>query len=232
MKKSRLVYAILAVAISGMIVECKNNNGPIAPADIAPGNLILSEGFETDLSNYKQVTYYPSEGMMSLSTQHARSGKGSLTSDSNNTGIKKVLDPSINDSIAGLQFYVMAAKTAHANFMAAMGKAGSSANGLLTIIGMGIDKSDSLKYVYENAPNDIINEHKNFAALTLNKWYKCKIEYDYSDTTLTYYLDDAVVYTRTAPSPMTLQIFIVMRDDLGAQGLSGYYLDDVRVFKR
>jgi hypothetical protein len=238
MRKSRMVCAMAAAALCAMAVSCgKKDTNPVKPPDQPLGNVILSEGFEGDSTylgsnNYRQITYSPEQGLMSISTQHPKTGSGSLTSDSNNTGIKKLLEPSIDDSIAGLQFYLMATQAAQTNFIAALCKPGSSANGLFAIYGMGIDQSDSLKYVFENAPGDIINEHKNFAALTLNKWYKCKIEYDYADTTLTYYLDDAVVYTRTAPSPMTLQIFVVMRDGLGAQGPSGYYIDDVCVYKR
>lgn len=228
---------VAAVAAVGMIMMCDKDNNPIAPVNpvpvnTVPGYVILSDDFEGDLSNYRQVSYYSTDGMLSLSTQHARAGSGSLTSDSNSTSIKKVIDPAINDSIAGLQFYLMATKTAQTNFMAALCKPGSSANGLFAIYGMGIDKSDSLGYTFENAPNDPINEHKNFAALTLNTWYKCKIEYDYTTTTLTYYLDDAVAFTRLAPDPMTLQIFVIMRNDLGAQGPSGYYIDDIAVYKR
>ena len=169
--------------------------------------------------------------MMSISTQHVISGTGSLTSDSNNTSIKGIISPAIDDSIAGLQFYLKATKAAHTNFFAAMCKPGSSRNGLITIFGMGIDKSDSLNYIYEDNLNGNINEHINFAALTLNKWYKCKIEYNFSDTTLTYSLDDAIICTKPVPNPTTLQIFIVMRDSLGAQGPSGYYLDNVAVYK-
>jgi len=234
MRKSWMLYAIMAaVALCVMVVSCsKKNTNPVKPPDQPPGNVILSEGFEGDLSNYRQITYDPAQGMMSISTQHVHSGNGSLTSDSNNTGIKRGISPSIDDSIAGLQFYLMATKAAHTNFIVAICRPGSSANGLFTIIGMGIDKSDSLEYIYENAPGDPINEHKNFSALTLNKWYKCKIEYDYSDTTLTYFLDNDTVYTRTTPSPMTLQTFVVMRDSLGALGPSGYYIDDVAIYKR
>ena len=231
MRISRIPYAV-AAAIGGMVVSCNGPNSPIASPDLPPGSVIFSEEFEGDLSSYRQITYAIGQGMMSLSTQQARSGKRSLTSDSNNTGIKRVIDPSINDSIAGLQFFLMATTTAHTNFIAAMCKPGSSANGLFSIFGMGIDQSDSLKYVYENAPGDTINEHKNFAALVLNKWYKCKIEYDYTDTILTFFVDNTVVYTRSAPSPMTLQTFVVMRDDLGAQGPAGYYLDNASIYKR
>jgi hypothetical protein len=233
-----MVYAIAAVALCAMVVSCsKKTTNPVKPPDQPLGNVILSEGFEgdstyLDSNNYRQITYGPAQGRMSISTEHAHSGKSSLTSDSNNTGIKKGISPSIDDSIAGLQFYLMATMAAHTDFIVAICKPGSSANGLFTIIGMGIDMSDSLKYVYENTPGDPINEHKNFSALTLNKWYKCKIEYDYSDTTLTYFLDNDTVYTRTAPSPMTLQTLVAIRDSLGAKGPSGYYVDDIIVYKR
>jgi hypothetical protein len=215
-----------------MIMRCNNNSGPTNPTDKVPGTAILSEGFEGDLSNYRQITYDPAQGMMSISTQHAHSGKSSLTSDSNNTGIKRGISPSIDDSIAGLQFYLMATKTAHTNFFAAICRPGSSADGLITKFGMGIDKSDSLNYICYDYLNGI-NEYKNFAPLTLNKWYKCKIEYDYTDTTLTYFLDNDTIYTRTTPSTLTpFQTFVAIRDGLGAQGPSGYYIDDVTIYKR
>ena len=232
MNRSPMVPAIAAVALAAAIMHCGEDVNPTNTPDPVPGAVILSEGFEGDLSVYKQITYDAAQGMMSISTQHAYSGKGSLSSDSNNTGIKARFDPSIDDSIAGLQFYLMATMAAHTNFIAAICKQGSSANGLFTIFGLGIDKSDSLKYVFENAPLDPMNEQKNFAPLKLNKWYKCKIEYNYTDTTLTYFVDNAEVYSRGVPNPMTLQVFIVMRDDLGAQGPAGYYVDDVAVYKR
>jgi hypothetical protein len=224
-----------------MVVTCSKKNGstanPVTPPDQSFGDVILSEGFEgdstyLDSNNYRQINYDPSQGMMSISTQYAHSGKSSLTSDSNNTSIKRGISPSIGDSIAGLQFYLMATKLAHTNSFAAICKPGSSSDGLITKFGMGIDKSDSLKYICYDYLNGI-NEYINFAPLTLNKWYKCKIEYDYSDTTLTYFLDNDTVYTRTTPSTITsFQTFVAIRDGLGAQGPSGYYIDDVIIYKR
>ena len=231
MRKSLMVCAIASVAMGGMIFRCNTENSPTTPPDTVPGNVILSEGFEGDLSNYKQITYVEGQGKMSISTQHALFGKGALTSDSNNTGIKGIFSPYIEDSIAGLQFYLMATKVAHTNFFAAICKPGSSNTGVVTKFGMGIDKSDSLNCIYDDYLNDI-KEYKNFAPLSLNKWYKCKIEYNYNDTTLTYYLDNAVVHTIPVSNPTTLQIFIAMRDSLGAQGQSGYYLDNVSIYKR
>jgi hypothetical protein len=227
-----MMFAMAAAATGWLIMLCNSGSDPAGSSDKVTGTIILSEGFEGDLSGYKQIVYDGTQGLMSLSTQQAHSGKGSLTSDSNNTGIKAMIDPSIDDSIAGLQFYLKATKASHTNSIVALCKMGSSANGLYTIMGMGIDKSDSLKYVYESAPADPSNEYKKFAPLTLNTWYKCKIEYDYSAATLTYFLNDAVVHTIPAPNPMTLHTFVVMRDSLGAAGPSDYYIDDVAIYKR
>jgi hypothetical protein len=233
MTKSRIVLAITALAICGIFITCnKSSNpaGPTPPPDPTTGQIILSEGFEGDLSNYRALSF--DSLLMSITTQNPHSGTHSLTSDSNNSSIRGILDRSIDDSIAGLQFYLMATKAGQ-DLMVAFCKTGSSPTGLYTIIGMGIDKSGSLTYVYQNAPDDSINnESKNFAALTLNKWYKCRIEYDYSDTTLTYYVDDKIVRQRTTPTPMSLPVFVVMRDSLGTQGPSGCYLDDITIFKR
>jgi hypothetical protein len=240
MRRSQMACVIAAAAIGGMVVMCNQNKAPTKPPDNPaplPGTIILSEGFEgdstyLDSNNYRQLNYDPAQGRMSISTQHAHSGKSSLTSDSNNTSIKRNFSPSIDDSIAGLQFYLMATAAAHTNFFAALCKPGSSADGLITKYGMGIDKSDSLKYICYDYLSGI-NEYINFALLTLNKWYKCKIEYNYADTTLTYFLDNDTIYTRTTPSTLTpFQTFVVIRDGLGAQGPSGYYIDDVTIYKR
>ena len=232
MGKFRMVYAIAAAALAAAIMHCGKDGNPMNTPDPAPGTVILSEGFEGDLSGYKQIVYDGFQGLMSITTHQAYSGKGSLTSDSNETGIKRMIDPSIDDSIAGLQFYMMAAKASHANTIVAICRMGSSANGLFTIMGMGIDTSDSLKCVYESAPADPANEYKNFAPLKLNTWYKCQVEYDYSAATLSYFLNDTIVHTISAMNPMTLHTFVVMRDSLGAAGPSGYYIDDVAIYKR
>ena len=233
MKKVTIVCAALTISV--MLVRCNSNNAPTALPDKIPGTVLLSEGFEGDLSNYKQIVYDGAEGLMTIdssSKAHVHLGKGSLTSDSNSTSIKCRLDPTIDDSIAGLQFYIMATKKSQTDMIVALCRPGSSANGLFSIFGLGIGKSDSLMYVFENAPADPINEHKSFAPFTLNKWYKCKVEYGYADTTLSFFVDDRLVYKRGAPSPVTLQYFVVMRDGLGTQGPSGYYVDDVAIYKR
>ena len=231
MKKFYAVCAIAAVALGGLLICCDKKDASSAPP--APErNAVLSEGFENGISDYMQVTYAPEQGLMSVSTNYAHSGTHSLTSDSNNTGIRKSLDDPISDSIAGLEFYLMAKKAERTNFVAVIARSGSSANGLYTILGMGIDKSDSLKYIYEYQPDDTSNEHKNFAALEYDKWYKCNIEYDFNDSTVTYFLDGRIVHTRSTPNLIALTSFVIMRDSLGSPGPKDYYVDDVTIYKR
>jgi hypothetical protein len=231
MKKCWIVSFAAVTTLTGIFSGCDSGtNNPSSGETL--GQVILEEGFEGNLENYRQLLYETNQSMMTISSNCAKSGKSSLTSESNNSSIKVRVDPSIDDSIAGLQFYLMATKFSHTNFYAALCKPGSSSTGLVTFFGIGVDKSDSLKYIYEDLLNGEVKEHKNFAALQLNKWYKCKIEYDYSDTTLTYFLDDAIIRKKPVPNPMTLQVFVAIRDSLGANGSSGYYLDDVKVYKR
>lgn len=231
MKNSSLFSAMSLLMVIGLITRCDNSSPNNPQTRVLPGKVILSEGFEGNLENYNQVTYHPEDGKMSISTQYAHSGKGSLTSDSNYTGIKTRIDPALDDSIAGVQFYLMATKASQTNLLVAICKPGSSASGLFTIIGMGIDKSDSLKYVYESAPGDSANSvYKNFAALTFNKWYKCKIEYDFPNSNLIFYLDDGIVHQQKTENPLFLSYFAAMRDGLGAKGPSGYYIDDLAIY--
>jgi hypothetical protein len=231
MKKCWIVSLAAVTTLTGIFPGCDTGtNNPSSGENI--GSVIFEDGFEGNLDGYRQILYEAGQSMMSTSTEYAKSGKSSLTSNSNNTSIKGRIDPSIDDSIAGLQFYLMAAKASHTNLFAALCKPGSSRTGLVATFGMGIDKTDSLKYIYEDLMNNNASIHQNFQEVKLNKWYKCKIEYDYSDTTLTYFLDEAVVLKKSVPNPMTLQIFIAMRDSLGAQGPSGYYIDDVKIYKR
>lgn len=231
MKKNWIVSLAAVTTLTGVFPGCDSGiNNPSSGGTL--GKVIFEEGFEGNLENYRQLLYEENQSMMSISSDYAKSGKSSLTSESNNSSIKVRVDPSIDDSIAGLQFYLLATKASHTNFYAALCKPGSSRTGLVTFFGIGIDKSDSLNYIYEDLLNGEVKEHKNFAALQLNKWYKCKVEYDYTNTALTYFVDDAIVSKKTVPNPMTLQVFVAIRDSLGANGPSGYYLDDVKVYKR
>ena len=227
MKMSWLFCILVMIAMSAMLIRCNNAN-PTSSSSFK--NVLLSEGFESD-STFSQLTFAPGWGVMSKSTAHAYNGKYSLTSDSNQTGIKEPFDL-IADSIAGLQFYLMATKAEHINFFGALARSGSAWNGLYAILGLGISQSDSLMYVYQYAPNDSTNEQKCFAALQFNKWYQCTIEFNFTTSVLTYSVDGKVVGTKNTNNMMMLGLFVTTRDELGSPGPMGYYLDDVTVYKK
>jgi hypothetical protein len=236
---SRVFDIIAAVAVGGIVVTCNNN--PTTPPP-HPRHVILSEGFEgnnLDSAGYTKIYNPRAYGPMSITTNAAHSGTYSLTSDSNNTGLRKWLDSAISDSIAGLEFYLMAANAGQTDFFAAIVTMGTSAgmlnNGFSTVLGMGIDKSDSLWYTfqkYDNPQADSDLVYKNFAALEFNKWYKCTMEYDFAAQKLTYSLDDRVVFTKGASGIAKLDMFITMRDSVGAQGPKDYFIDDITIYKR
>jgi hypothetical protein len=207
------------------------------------GNVIFSEGFEgtnLDSAGFRVAYRGTGYGWMTITDKAGHNSTYSLTSDSNKTGIRKILtvDQFIKDSVAGLEFYLMAKKAGQAEVYAAMGQGGNSAgmlpNGWQTIFGMGIDQRDSLwclyeKYSYPQADSDLV--HKTCGALETNKWYKCTIEYDFAAMALTYSLNDTVVYTKSAPN-RTIEEFIIYRDTAGPAGPTDYFFDDVTMYKR
>lgn len=238
---SQLFCIIGVVAGGGIVITCNNNHNPTTPPP-HPRNVILFDGFEgnnLDSAGYTKLYNPRAYGPMSITNKAARTGAYSLTSDSNNTGLRKWLDNPISDSIAGLEFYLMAAQSGQTDFFAAIVTMGTSAgmldNGFSTVLGMGIDKSDSLWYTFQKyddpqADSDLV--HKTFAALEFNKWYKCTMEYDFAAQKLTYSLDDRVIFTKGASGIAKLDMFITMRDSLGTQGSKDYFIDDITIYKR
>ena len=211
-------FAMAAVATGGIIVSCTEKNNP-SGTTVTPRNVIFSENFEGNadsvLANYMPLV--PGQAKMPITNAIAFSGKQSLTSDSDNTGIKDFIGTPIEDSIAGIEFYLYAAAPQEIDFIAGMAQSGSAANGLSMLLGMGIDKSDSLKLYYQQTYPDPLIE-KNLAPLGYKKWYKCNVEYDFNDSMLTCSLNDAVVYKQPASSPMQISHFVAMRDSIGSQG--------------
>ena len=246
MSMSRVFCILSAVAVSGIVIMCNKNSGPITPPT-TPRNVLFSDGFEgNNLDSldsagigYTKLYNPRAYGPMSITNKASHTGAYSLTSDSNNTGLRRWLDNPVSDSIAGFEFYCMAKESGQTDFFAAITTMGTSAgmlnNGFSALLGMGIDKSDSLWYTfqkYDNPQADSDLVHKTFAALEFNKWYKCTMEYDFAAQKLTYYLNDAVIYTRSAPGIAKLDMFITMRDSLGTQGPKDYFIDDINIYKR
>lgn len=206
------------------------------------GNVLLTEGFEEASlvdSGFRQQSFGAGDGMMSISKSAAHSGQSSLTSDSNRTSIVKWFEDPINDSIAGIEFYLLAKKAEHINFYVAMGRQGGSfgmlPNGFNCFMGMGIDKSDSLWCIHGQYDTQISNpvyNQKRSALFEFNKWQRCNIEYDFAKSSVSYYLNGAEICKMDVPKPARLDVFAAVRDSTGAQGQKDYYVDDITIYKK
>jgi hypothetical protein len=157
-----------------------------------------------------------------------------MVSDSNNTAMLRMFS-AIDTGVIGAEFYIMAQSSARTNFIAFLGKDAGSSRNSMWYCGMGFDKSDSVKYVYSTELT--VNEQsKNVAAIQFNHWYKCAIEFRFSDTTATYWLDGArvgeqkLVFTKIVP--IGYDMFVVYRNAAGANGPAKYYLNDWAVFTK
>ena len=74
---------------------------------------------------------------MTITDSAAHTGKQSLTSDSNCIGIKGSLGSQIEDSTAGIQFYLMAKKPEETDFIAGMAQTGFRRQRLIRLCGNG-----------------------------------------------------------------------------------------------
>lgn len=240
MEKLKIVFVVTVLAIGGIIVSCgdKNTNPlqPILPDDpTAKGRtVIFHEDFEKTQTafseDYKPLIYI--EGLMTLTNKLVHGGKQSITTDSNNTGIKLPLETYITDSIAGIEFYLYATQLQESDFIVTMAQAGSSPNGLSMLLGMGIGKSDSLMLYYQQ-PYPAALIEKNIAPFECNKWNKCNVEYNFKNDTLTCFLNNKVVYAyKPDEDPMQFGMFAVFRDNAGSNGPKNYYADDVTIYQR
>lgn len=161
---------------------------------------------------------------------------GSIYSTANNTARAQTFselgsDP-VYDSIVGIEYYLMAGSSAKTNFIGFLGKEGGSIRNSAYYVGIGFDKSDSIKMLWTS--NAVAGqEQKNIAPINFGKWYKCTIEYNIINFTATYYLDGKVVGTHVMPSLSTFgyNMFVVYRDGLGQDGLAPYYFNDFTLYK-
>jgi len=248
-----------AVCSTGMIavlltLGCVDSNGPAKP-DPAPTDVprvvfirdsagtVIKEGSEYSAADAYGTYFF----QLSLNDTLTRTmffdpaiGKvnpPSIYSTANNQALAiaftEVGGDQLLDSIIGMEFYFMAASSAQTNFIAFLGQEGGSIRNSAYYVGMGIDKSDSLKYVWST--DAIANQQqKNIAAVQFNKWYKCTVEYNIGDYTATFYLDGARVGGCTMPSASTFgyNMFVVYRDGAGQEGPASYYLNDLTLYER
>jgi len=227
-----------AVALSAFIGCGKKDNPASPPPTSTPRSIILRDSaivdiglyyyqFQLDLNDFTTVP-------MSIDTSVGNIYKGSIVSDSNSSALARTF-PAFSDSLGtiGLEFYLMAKSSASTNFIAFLGKDGGSVKNSAWYVGMGFDKSDSVKYVYST---DLVRNQQNqdICPMQFNKWYKCRIEYSFATTTAKFYLDETEVGTHvfSAGTIFGYDMFVVYRDSAGAQGAAQYYLNDYTVYKK
>jgi hypothetical protein len=161
---------------------------------------------------------------------------GSIYSTANNTARAQTFsemggDP-VMDSIVAMEYYIMAKSSAKTNFFAFLGKEGGSIRNSAYFLGIGFDKSDSIKILWSS--NAVAGqEKKNIAPITFGKWYKCTVEYNIINFTATYYIDGKAVGTHLMPSLSTFgyNMFVVYRDGAGQDGPASYYFNDLTLYK-
>lgn len=125
----------------------------------------------------------------------------------------------------------MAKEFANTNFIAFLGKETGS-RGSAYRLGIGFDKSDSVKFCWSTSDVTAQNDN-NLAPIQFGKWYKCTIEYNTINKTATYYLDNKLVGTNVMPSATTsgFNMFVIYRDAKGRDGAAPYYFNDFTLYK-
>jgi len=254
MLRQILITSATIVCIAAMLTGCSNKNPvdeeksetPTAPSGTT---LVFAEGFGSDLSKWDNdymVTQFDIYPRMRTTTDAAHTGTHSLTTDSNNTALLFTILPSTNrieSGIAGVQFYIMAKALGQANFTVEIGANAGSSGGVQPAFGMGFDPSDSIKctyyemnYPYNNGYGDSL-----LCPFELDRWYKCVVEANFSDSTITYYLDDVLVRTFPLDVARTMGIdkllvfrgfYAGMNATPSQEGPKQYYADDIVFYKK
>ena len=211
--------------------------------------VIYSDGFGGDLSKWDDhymITVGDNYPHARITTDAAYSGKYSVTTDSNRTALLFSLLPEVRveSGIAGVQFYIMAKENGQANFTVEIGQNAGSSGGLGKAFGIGFDPNDSIKCKYYDMLGNPSVADTMVAPIQLDHWYKCAIEVNLTDATVSYYIDDAIIRTQALPTIDLMGIdrllvfrgLEVNRPNYGittcADGPKQYYADDIVFYKK
>lgn len=172
---------------------------------------------------------------MSFDSTVGNNHLGSIFSPANSTAqalsFSEIGNDPEYDSIIGVEFQLMAKASAKTNFIALLSKETGSRSSAYHL-GIGFDKSDSIKFLWSTR-EVAAQEDKNIAPIQFGKWYKCTIEYNTTNQTATYYIDNKFVGTNSMPSESTFgfNMFVVYRDAKGLDGEAPYYFNDFTLYK-
>ncbi|MBN1128609.1 MAG: hypothetical protein JXA71_06465 [Chitinispirillaceae bacterium] len=241
-----VVFICGIVALTG----CKTPTEPeidTTPTAPAGSTLIFGEGFGNDLSNWEGVYMVSSMEMysqMRISTEAAHQGTHSLTTDSNMTALYHVENNREETGTVGVEFYMKAKTAGKINFGVEIGQNPGSSGMVSPAFGIFFDPSDSIKCIFYTTwpANDV---QKMVAPIQPDHWYKCRVELEFASSTVTYYIDDALVHTQTYPTTgsediglMGIDRVLVYRGKYGyppsesSEGTKPYFVDDIVFYKK
>jgi hypothetical protein len=248
----RNIFLVIAAAacFTGGLTGCSKKNPAEPPAGETPtapagSTLQFAEGFGGDLSKWdaSYLVSYPDEiyPHLRITTEAAHTGTHSITSDSNRTALLFIDTPRVETGTVGVQFYIMAKVAGQSNFTVEIGQNAGSSGGLAEAFGIGFDPSDSIKCTFFDTYYSMNNGHNDslLAPIQIDHWYKCAVEVNFTDSTIAYYLEDALVRTLPLPtSVMGIDRLLVFRGNWGmhdapsVEGTKQYYADDIVLYKR
>lgn len=241
---NRIVYsglfAVIAAVLLSAFAGCNSNN-PAAPPNMANREITLRDSTITESDSWNKYFFSLSlddtvTKKMSFDLTVGNKYLGSIYSTANSTARAQPFSEMGSnpdyDSIVGMEYYLMAKSSAKTNFIAFIGKEGGSIRNSAYFLGMGFDKSDSIKILWSS--NTVAGqENQNISPIIFGKWYKCTMEYNITNYTATYYIDNKVVGTHVMPSTSTFgyNMFVVYRDEKGQDGTAPYYFNDFTLYK-
>jgi hypothetical protein len=259
LKRSFMFRRIFFLSTAFACVACVffgcNNSNPVSsasdgnPAAPEGATLIISDGFGDNLAKWDKEYMVTSEQIyppMQITNLVAHTGSHSLTTDSNRTALLFSLLPQnrVEQGIVGVHGYIMAKALGQANFTLEIGQNAGSSGGLGKSWGIGFDPNDSIKCKCYDMLGTVIVGDTMVKPIELNHWYKCVVEVDFTAKTITYYLDDAKIWTRTLPTSDMYGIdrLLVFRGqtterpnyDVASckEGKQQYYADDIVFYKK
>lgn len=248
----RVAEILFITGIALLLANCDKGTDP--GDDPVDENLIFSEGFETDFSQWdsyfvKVEEYWPS---LSISSEAAHGGSNSAKADPGSAlwlSLSDFKDSSMIDDIyvtqvkgktyGILEFYLMATSPSQADFGVFIGKDAGSSGGIATSVGFGFNESDSIETAYKNGPNAgffSLYDKTTVGPITPGTWHKCVVKLNFTTKQMEWYLDDALV---RGPEPFNEdfsfgvdRLVIICDYDVfvPSEVVKPYYVDDLTFY--
>jgi hypothetical protein len=239
----RFILSSGAVIVCSMMLftGCDTGTGPSEPSGNENRNVIFSEGFESDLSAWEglyMVSDQEKYHQMRITADAAHSGKNSLTTDSNMTALYHVEDKRVETGTVGIEFYMMATTLEQANFGVEIGQNPGSSGKVSPSFGIYFDPSDSIKCTFFTAW-PVVDRQTIVAPIQAGQWYKCQVEVNFEDSTVSYFIDDILKHTEPIVAENYfggIERLLVYRGKYGKipldseEGVKPYYIDDITFY--